>query len=266
MFTIGEFSRITRISSRMLRHYDAIGLLRPANINRENGYRYYDSTQVSVLFQIETLKSYGFSLAEVQELLSLSGEEYARRLHTRRIAAYNELQESRKRLRRLENELMRMECGNMNDKYHVILMTIPAQRVFGIRRTINVGQVHDLFQELHAEVEKRGLKRAGATQMLYLGEEFSYENMEVEAQVQVSGQHPDVQEIPEQLCVSTIHIGRNEELHFAYDAICAWMAQNSGYKVCGPGIERYLKDENDVSDPEEMETGILFPVENTIQA
>ena len=50
------------------------------------------------------------------------------------------------------------------------------------------------------------------------------------------------------------------EIRYAYDALTAWLAQNPDYQVCGPAIERYLKDERSVSSPEELETGVLFPV------
>ena len=46
MLTIGEFSRLGRISARMLRYYDAIGLLRPEYV-AENGYRFYDQRQLA---------------------------------------------------------------------------------------------------------------------------------------------------------------------------------------------------------------------------
>ena len=41
---------------------------------------------------------------------------------------------------------------------------------------------------------------------------------------------------------------------------CGWVAHHPEYKVCGPAIERYIKDEAMVHDPEELETGVLFPV------
>lgn len=261
MFTIGEFSRLCHVSSRMLRHYDAMGLLRPAHTSSENGYRYYDSAQLSTLLQIETLKGYGFALAQIPELLALPQEELAKRVHIQRLKAYEELHELRKTLRRMEDDIMNMEGKSMlQDKYHIIVMENPPQRVFGIRRKINIAQTHELFEELYREMEKRGLKRAGAAQLLYHDEEFSYENMDAEAQVQVCGEHPDVTEIPAQKCVVTTHIGPYDTLKYAYDAICAWMAQHPEYKMAGPAIERYIKDENSVSDPDDLETGILFPV------
>lgn len=261
MFTIGEFSRLCHVSSRMLRHYDAIGLLRPAHTGVENGYRYYDAAQLAILLQIETLKGYGFALAEIPKLLILPQEELAQCIHSRRLKAYDELHTLRKTLRRMEDDIMKMEGKSMvQDKYHIIVMNTPPQRVFGIRRKISIGEIHDLFQELLREMNQRGLKRAGATQLLYHGDEFSYESMDAEAQVQVSGEHKDVQEIPAQLCVVTTHIGPYDTVKYAYDAICAWMAQHPEYTISGPAIERYIKDENTSSDPDEYETGVLFPV------
>lgn len=261
MFTIGEFSKLGRISPRMLRYYDAMGLLRPTRIG-ENGYRYYDAAQLETLAEIETLKDYGFALSEIGELLTLSEQELAVRLHRRRLAAYDEIYTLRKKLRQLEDAMMKMEkCNLLKDQYHVIVMETPAQRVYGIRRKINISETGDLFDELYKKVDELGLTRCGAAQQVYLGEEFSYESMDIEAQVEVSGEHPDVKIIPARLCVATTHIGPFEGLHNAYDAICSWLAEHPEYRVTGPSVERYLKDVDMVKNEEELETGILFPVE-----
>ena len=59
MFTIGEFSKFCCISARMLRHYDRIGLLHPAATDEQNGYRYYDSSQIPTFQRIEKRKRAG---------------------------------------------------------------------------------------------------------------------------------------------------------------------------------------------------------------
>lgn len=261
MLTIGEFSRVSHVSARMLRHYDAIGLLRPAHTGAENGYRYYDTAQLATLIRIEALKGYGFTLAQIPALLALSQQELAMRIHARRLAAYETLHTLRKSIRRMEQDILTMEGTNMAlDQYHVIVMETQPQRVFGIRKTISIAQVCELFDELLSEMGKRGLRRAGATQMLYLDEEFSYEKMDVEAQVQVAGEHADVKEVPAQQCVAVTHNGPYDTIRYAYDAICKWLAGHPEYKVCGAPIERYIKDEDTVASPEEFVTGVLFPV------
>ena len=69
MFTIGEFARHGRVSVRMLRHYDATGLLRPARVEEASGYRFYAAGQLARLNRIIALKDLGFSLDQVREML-----------------------------------------------------------------------------------------------------------------------------------------------------------------------------------------------------
>ena len=65
MLKIGEFSKLSRVSVRMLRHYDDIGLLPPARIDRFTGYRYYNPDQLPVIGRITALKDMGFQLADI---------------------------------------------------------------------------------------------------------------------------------------------------------------------------------------------------------
>lgn len=262
MYTIGAFSKLSHLSVRMLRHYDALDLLRPARVDPETGYRYYDSAQLVRLEAIQRLRDYGFSLAEVPELLELEQGELALRLRQRRLDAYRELAGLRAQVRRMEEELIRMEGIDMlKDTYHVILLSEPSRRVFSLRRTIGISQIHDLFQELRQEAVKRGLRQSGLTQSAYLGCEFSYEHMELEAQMEVEGTDPDIRTVPGGLYAATTHVGPYETLQYAYNAVCGWLREHPEYRVCGPALERYLKDETSGASPEEYETGILFPVE-----
>ena len=52
MFTIGDFARHGRVSVRMLRHYDATGLLRPTRVDPASGYRFYAASQLARLNRI----------------------------------------------------------------------------------------------------------------------------------------------------------------------------------------------------------------------
>ena len=69
-YTIGKLSKLTHISPDALRYYDEIGLLKPAHIDRDSGYRYYTDSCAAVLAQIAELKEFGFSLSEIKTLLS----------------------------------------------------------------------------------------------------------------------------------------------------------------------------------------------------
>ena len=69
MLKIGDFSKLSRVSIRMLRHYDDIGLLKPAEIDEFTGYRYYREEQLFVIARITALKDVGFSLADIIRIL-----------------------------------------------------------------------------------------------------------------------------------------------------------------------------------------------------
>lgn len=70
MLKIGEFSKLSRVSIRMLRHYDELGLLAPQSIDPFTGYRYYGEDQLPMAGQICALKDMGFGLAEVKAILA----------------------------------------------------------------------------------------------------------------------------------------------------------------------------------------------------
>ena len=71
MLKIGEFSKLSRVSVRMLRHYDEIGLLKPAEIDTLTDYRYYREDQLPTAGRIAALKDMGFSLADIVRILEV---------------------------------------------------------------------------------------------------------------------------------------------------------------------------------------------------
>lgn len=69
-YFIGEFSEITGISKRMLRHYDKMKLFSPIEINEDNGYRYYSEDQIIELDKIQFLRKLGFTLSSIGDILA----------------------------------------------------------------------------------------------------------------------------------------------------------------------------------------------------
>src|SRR5215469_9860964 len=69
MLKIGEFARIGQVSIATLRHYEKSGLLKPAALDHDTGYRYYLLDQLPRLHRILALKDLGFSLEEIARLL-----------------------------------------------------------------------------------------------------------------------------------------------------------------------------------------------------
>ena len=83
MLKIGDFSKLSRVSIRMLRHYDEIGLLKPVWTDPESGYRYYGAEQLPVAGRINALKDMGFGLADIGEILPCYEDREALERHLR---------------------------------------------------------------------------------------------------------------------------------------------------------------------------------------
>lgn len=66
---IGEFAKLHGVGIQTLHHYDSKGVLKPAWIDPETGYRFYDEESSDQLWKIKALKSAGLSLREICELL-----------------------------------------------------------------------------------------------------------------------------------------------------------------------------------------------------
>jgi two-component system chemotaxis response regulator CheY len=124
MYSIGEISKLVKISSDTLRYYDEIQLLNPDYINPSNNYRFYDEEQVKDLLYIMDLKSYGFNLEEIKVIIQLSDEAKIKKLFAKKKA---ELVKQRGNIdsviEKIENKLKVMkfmEETDMNEKILVI--------------------------------------------------------------------------------------------------------------------------------------------------
>jgi DNA-binding transcriptional MerR regulator len=111
MFSIGEFARHGRVSVRMLRHYDSIGLLRPAHVEAASGYRFYEAAQLSDLNRIVALKDLGFTLEQVRSILAerVSAAELRGMLRLRKAEIEARIEAETSRLAGVEARLVAIE-------------------------------------------------------------------------------------------------------------------------------------------------------------
>ncbi len=75
MMTIKEFARLCACNTQTLRYYDRIDLLKPVQVDRWSGYRYYDSKQAIDFVKIKNLQAADFTIEEIKRLLTLSDQQ-----------------------------------------------------------------------------------------------------------------------------------------------------------------------------------------------
>lgn len=120
MFRIGEFAQIAQVSGRQLRFYDQLGLLSPARIDPQTGYRYYSIRQLPRLNSILALKELGLSLEQIGPLLKkeISPAELRAMLTMKRAQLEQSLREEETRLRHIESRIAQIDSrGGIGDRY-----------------------------------------------------------------------------------------------------------------------------------------------------
>lgn len=160
MFKISEFSKLTTISSRMLRHYDKIDLLKPAITDPENNYRYYTPEQINQANHIRSLKNIGLSLTEINTILTESIEE-TDYLPTQKKRLETELAEKKLQLSYLR--LLEEKSAASSDKiitYPIETKQFPETLCLSYRKNVDsYYQEEQLWQQLFATIRKQDLAK-----------------------------------------------------------------------------------------------------------
>ena len=117
MYTIGAFAGLARVSVRMLRHYDAIGLLEPASVDPRTGYRFYSIEQLPWLLRIVELRELGVGLERILALGDAVDPDAGLRtvLDERRRELAASVADDRARIDRIDRRLSALEGTTMSD-------------------------------------------------------------------------------------------------------------------------------------------------------
>ncbi|WP_433166978.1 MerR family transcriptional regulator [Kribbella sp. CA-247076] len=251
MFTIGDFAAFGQVSPRMLRHYDATGLLRPAVVDQATGYRYYSADQLSRLNRIIALKDLGFSLQQVHEIVDakLSAEELRGMLRLRRAQLEDELTRGASRLVSVEARLRLIEKEGHMPTDDIVLKHIAPVRVAELSALCksyegeDIGPVlQPLFGQLMERLGAAGVTPAGAPVAYY--EDAENDQIRVHAAAPVDAgpiAGVDVQELPGIPQAATIvHAGDMYDADRSMQTLARWIEDN-GYRSQGYAREVTLQ-------------------------
>src|SRR5262249_26336389 len=137
MLRISEFARAGNVTVRALRFYDEVGLLRPAYVSPDSGYRRYDAAQIAELNRIQAFKDMGFALGEIADLLPqrLATSELRQILAERHKTLQKRIREDLGRLDRIEARLRSLESAAKADPLVLFGKTLE-QWVVSVRETL----------------------------------------------------------------------------------------------------------------------------------
>lgn len=274
MIRIGDFSKLSRVSIKTLRYYDEMDLLKPVEVDRFTGYRYYEFDQLPRLNRILALRDLGFSLEEIGQLLrdSLTPEQMRGMLKLRQVEIRQRVQEETERLERVEVRLRQIEQEEDMSKYDVVIKKVEPIKVASVRGVVPTPpQQGPLWSELEGYLARQRVRSAAPCFSLYHDDEYKERDWDIEACELIEADLAEtgrvkVRTLPAvETMACTVHHGPFVTLNEAYDAIGKWIDAN-GYRICGPGREIYVHVTEEghgmvsQTDPHTV-TELQFPVE-----
>ncbi len=273
MFRIGEFSRIARVSGRLLRYYDGIGLLSPRRIDPATGYRYYTADQLGPLNRILALKDLGLSLDQVARMVrdEISPDEIRGMLMLKKAELERSLSEEAARLRHIESRLLQIdEQGGLKD-YDVIVKSAAAQPYLSLRRTFaDMNEVVAALRDVVSAVRPRVSDNLRGELTVIAYSDFDDENLDLEIgfvlkdaparAIKLPGIDLRMSELPAVDTLATlVRAGPAHQSHIAFGALGLWMEANS-YGIAGPSREVFVELPFQRPDQQDSVMEIQFPV------
>lgn len=268
MYRIGQFSKISKVTVKALRFYEAEGLLEPRFVDPVNGYRYYGSEQLPAIHKIVSLKQCGFSIPEIR--MAMAGKGVAGLFSDRKKALEAALAETAGQLSALDCYLASLREGGM-PAHQVIVKSLPRAMVFSKRMTV------EAYDSYFTEIPRIGEEVAAANPGLrcltdppycfieYHDGEFRESDIDIEFCEAVHERGVDtetikfkaIEAVPDAACV--LHQGPYSSLREAYMAVYRWI-EEAGYLPSGNPRESYIDGIWNKNDPVDWLTEVQVPI------
>lgn len=273
MFKIGEFSNLSGLSINTLHHYNEIGILKPEQVDKFSGYRYYSANQLVTVNKILALKDAGFSLNEISQILFSipSIDTMISMLEDKAEILEQALKNESERLNRLRTNIFLIKNGGVPIMNEVTIKRVEPILVVSTRKNINKDDFEEtgkMWTSINSFIDKSEIKRMIPCMTLFYNSTWNWEmtkcwDIEVAEPITkfISGNDTvKVYELPavdKMACI--VHNGSFSEIGKTYKVISQWIEKNN-YKISGPVREIYHKGEWATNNPEEHITELQFPL------
>lgn len=258
---------MTFLSVKALRYYQDEGLLAPAEVDGETGYRFYDRSQVGTAQVIRRFRSLGMPIEQIRAVLT-----------TPDLAERNDLIVSH--LKQMEASLERTQAMVASLRtlldaapapVHIEYRSVPAVRVAAISAVVEWAKVgtwfYDAFDEIHNVLRRQRVNPTGPKGGLFPTEIFTEEVGEITVFVPIGeAMSPSgnlfVRELPPVELAVAVHQGAYAELDRTFGSVGSHVVERT-IAVAGPIREHYLVMRDDVADESQLVTEIGWPIFRT---
>ena len=269
MFKIGEFSKLTQVTIRMLRYYDEAGLLKPEQIDPLTGYRMYAARQIPVLEKIVYLRDSGFHVAEIAEALNHSDDGFIiEQLDKKHREIEQAIQLGKEKLQKIELAKRELQGTRNEMHYHISIKSIPQNQVLSLRRVIPTYYAEgDLWKELACFAARNHCTVTGAAFSIYHDTDYREQDVDVElcVPVQQMGRNEGqfiyrvTEAVPTMAC--TMVYGEFSNIAGAYLAFSDWLQKHSQYQMIGRDRQIVHRGPWNENDPDHYLVEMQIPLE-----
>jgi len=266
LILIGRFSQITRLSIKALRLYAEEGLLTPAHVDPDSGYRYYSWAQAQIAVRIRFLRNLSMPLDTIRSILQANDTERVHHLLRNYEAQVAErMARDQKTLILLQRLLLKQE-GIMAYPFEV--KEVMAQPIVSIRMhtpPATFGQsIPDAMTELFSYAQRQGIHRQDQAPLI-IDHAYTEEDAEVEVCVPVERVVTGEGRMGSRMLsggtvASLMHKGPYEELGLIYPSLVVWIKEQ-GYEVAEPSRRAFWDGPWSTDKPAEYRTEVLWPIQ-----
>lgn len=270
MYKIGVFSKMNKITVKTLRHYDELGLFKPAYVDEMTGYRYYSSSQLPQLYKILTLKNLGFSLSEISNALVDEGntDNMIDYLEKKKDHILRIIEEEEIKLSQLQTYLKTLKQEGMSMKYNIILKELPEVIVASMRTIIpDYDAYYKIYPEMGKYMEKQKVECRVPEYCFTIYHDGEYKDSDIDVEICEAVtdygidsdkiKFKNIDKVDTAACV--LHKGPYSSIGMAYGAVMKWIEDND-YEVSGLPRESYIDGVWNKENPEEWLTEIQVPI------
>ncbi|MEI1419918.1 MerR family transcriptional regulator [Bacillus cabrialesii] len=271
MLSIGEFSKICKVSTKTLRYYDEIGLIHPEDINPENGYRYYSIRQLKEMLLINRLKSYRFSLEEIKTILDTDEDQAEEKLifglERKRQEVQAKIHAYEYTLTQMNQDMQRAEKGKSMmswfDDIEVMLAETQPMNILYIRQMLSSDDYalgyEKYFSRLYERIAVDKLTLLGTPMTIYHSPEYNPAGNDTEFAIPIEETVTGTRDLRAGLCAKSVLKGPYAELTAVYAKLREWV-EDKGYELAQSPYEVYVTDHQQADVPENIVTEVYFPI------
>lgn len=269
LFSIGKFSKICSVSIQALRYYDKIGILKPKFIDKETGYRFYDTNQIVIVMIIQKMATLGLSLGEIDVFLHKNDMSGIKSIFNQKRL---EIKEQINDLL-YADKILKLYIDNINMRKNadfscIEIKKIPIRNVIYLRRTIELNEngFTKLFNDAMKIVGMKKYLIIGNPMAIYHGERVLGEPCDIELCIEFQEActaEENCKIIQGGYYLSKMHLGAHNNKPKTYAQLIEYANRNK-LSIIGNPVEVYYIDISITRNPDDFITEIQIPIKNKL--